>query len=148
MAASLFISCALAWAQTAAQPPLPVMVLRVGSKEIRAEIADDATEREIGLMFRKGLDANAGMLFVLPLTGPAAFWMKNTGILLTIAYLDAAGTIMELHDLEPQNEKVVPSQFPNVTYALEMPRAWFTKTTSGQASGCRDCLKGIPNSNR
>lgn len=144
MAASLFISCALAWAQTAAQPPLPVMVLRVGSKEIRAEIADDATEREIGLMFRKGLDANAGMLFVLPQTGPAAFWMKNTGIPLTIAYLDAAGTIMELHDLEPQNEKVVPSQFPNVTYALEMPRAWFTKNNVWPGERVQGLPKGNP----
>ena len=140
LVAGIFIACASLAAQTVAQPKLPVMELRVGGKQIHAEIADDEAEREVGLMFRKSLAGEEGMLFVMPQTGPVAFWMKNTSLPLTIAYLDTAGTIMELHDLEPHNEKVVPSQFPNITYALEMPRGWFTKNNIWPG----EAVQGLP----
>lgn len=114
-------------AQTQAQPELPVTKLTVGGKTIRAEIADEDHERTAGLMFRKDLAADAGMLFIMPQTGPASFWMRNTELPLTIAYIAPNGAIMDLHDLEPYNEQPVPSRFPQIAYALEMPRGWFTK---------------------
>ena len=114
-------------AQTQAQPELPVTKLSIGGKSIRSEIADEEHERAAGLMFRKELADDAGMLFIMPQTGPVAFWMRNTELPLTIAYIGPNGAIMELHDLEPFNERPVPSTFPHIAYALEMPRGWFTK---------------------
>lgn len=114
-------------AQTAAQPLLPCTELRIGLKKITAEIADEDHERTAGLMFRKSLASDSGMLFVMNQTAPVGFWMKNTEVPLTIAYIDPAGIIKELHDLEPHNQTPVPSRFPNIAYALEMPQGWFTK---------------------
>lgn len=114
-------------AQTQAQPALPITRLAIGGKEINAETADEEHERAAGLMFRKELAADAGMLFIMPNTGPVGFWMRNTELPLTIAYIAPNGAIMELHDLDPYNESPVPSRFPQIAYALEMPRGWFTK---------------------
>jgi uncharacterized membrane protein (UPF0127 family) len=114
-------------AQSGPQPPLPTTELRIGSKKITAEIADEDHERVAGLMFRKSLASDSGMLFVMDRSAPVGFWMKNTEVPLTIAYIDAAGLIKELHDLQPRNEKAVPSRFPNIAYALEMPQGWFSK---------------------
>ncbi|MFM8364715.1 MAG: DUF192 domain-containing protein [Verrucomicrobiota bacterium] len=113
--------------QSGPQDTLPTIELRVGGKKISAEVADEDRERATGLMFRESLGENSGMLFVMPQPGPAGFWMKNTKVPLTIAYLDARGVIMELHDLEPHNESPVPSRFRTIAYALEMSRGWFTK---------------------
>ncbi len=113
--------------QSGPQPILPSTELRVGGIKIQAEVADEEHERAAGLMFRETLGENSGMLFVMPQPGPAGFWMKNTLLPLSIAYIDPRGIIMELHDLEPRNETPVPSRFRNIAYALEMPRGWFTK---------------------
>ena len=127
MAVFLNAACLTSRAQTEAQPELPITKLSIGGKSIRAEIADEEHERAAGLMFRKELADDAGMLFIMPQTGPVAFWMRNTELPLTIAYIGPNGAIMELHDLEPFNERPVPSSFPHIAYALEMPRGWFTK---------------------
>ena len=111
---------------TEAQPKLPTTTLKIGSATVTAEIAADDNSRIMGLMFRKGLDKDHGMLFVMPRVGPVGFWMKNTFIPLSIAFIDAHGRIMEIHDLEPFNEKTVRSQFSNIAYALEMSRGWFS----------------------
>jgi uncharacterized membrane protein (UPF0127 family) len=127
-------------AQSEAQPELPAVTLTIGNKTVRAEVADDDKERTTGLMFRKSLAPDTGMLFVMPQIAPVAFWMRNTEIPLTIAYIDPTGTILETHDLEPRNEKSVPSQFPNIAYALEMPRSWFSKNNIW----CGERVKGLP----
>jgi uncharacterized protein len=125
--ATLLLATLPIQSQSGPQPELPTTELRVGGKKILAEVADDPEERATGLMFRETLGENSGMLFVMPRPGPAGFWMKNTLLPLTIAYIDLRGTILELYDLEPLNETPVPSRFPNIAYALEMPRGWFTK---------------------
>lgn len=114
-------------AQSAPQPPLPALELRIGAKTVRAEIADEEHERAKGLMFREALAADSGMLFVMERIGPVGFWMKNTRVPLTIAYMDRDGTILELHDLKPLDETPVPSRFQNIAYALEMAQGWFSK---------------------
>jgi uncharacterized membrane protein (UPF0127 family) len=114
-------------APSAPQATLPTTTLRIGQNSITAEIADDDAEREAGLMFRESLADDHGMLFVMPSIGPVAFWMKNTKIPLSIAYIEPDGTIAELHDLDPFNEKPIRSTFPRIAYALEMPKGWFTK---------------------
>ena len=144
MAVFLNAACLTSPAQTEAQPELPITKLSIGGKSIRAEIADEEHERAAGLMFRKELAGDAGMLFIMPQTGPVAFWMRNTELPLTIAYMAPNGAIMELHDLEPFNESPVPSRFPQIAYALEMPRGWFTKNNIWPG----ERVAGLPNASR
>lgn len=144
LTAGIFFATPLARSQTEAQPLLPTISLTLGSKNIHAEIADDNQERATGLMFRKSLATDSGMLFVMPQIGPAAFWMRNTEIPLTIAYIDSSGVILELHDLEPHSEKTVPSQFPNIAFALEMTRGWFSKNNVWPG----DRIGGLPPASR
>ncbi|MCK9589592.1 MAG: DUF192 domain-containing protein [Terrimicrobiaceae bacterium] len=126
LVALIFAAPPLFSAETA-QPELPVAALRIGSTSVRAEVADEAPERSSGLMFRKSLGTDSGMLFVMPSIGPASFWMKNTLVPLSIAFLDENGTIMEIHDMQPKSEKIVKSAFSRIAYALEMEQGWFGK---------------------
>lgn len=127
-------------AQDAAQPPLPTTTLSVNGKKITAEVADDNTERATGLMFREKLAPDSGMLFIMPQSSPAVFWMKNTLIPLSVAYVNEAGMILEIHDLKPRDETPVRSGFPSIAYALEMEQGWFTK--NGVLAG--DVMRGLP----
>jgi uncharacterized protein len=76
-------------------------------------------------MFREKLADEEGMLFCLTREGTASFWMANTKIPLSIAYLDRVGKILEIHELKPLDLTRVPSQSDKVYYALEMNRGWF-----------------------
>jgi uncharacterized protein len=128
------------FAQETAQVPLPAVALSVAGRPVTAEVADEAQERRMGLMFRQSLAPDSGMLFVMPKPERAAFWMKNTTLPLSVAYINPAGVIVEIHDLEPLDEKPVPSAFPNIAYALEMEQGWFE--TKGVLAG--DRIKGLP----
>lgn len=131
---------AAAQAQETAQPPLPTIKLTVGGKMITAEVADDAPERTAGLMFREKLAPDSGMLFVMPRPERASFWMKNTILPLSVAYINQYGLILEIHDLEPHNEKPVSSAFETIAFALEMEQGWFGK--KGILPG--DRISGLP----
>ena len=131
-------------AQDAAQPALPALTLHVGSHSVTAEVADDDAKRTCGLMFRESLAADSGMLFVMPSVGPVGFWMKNTKVPLSIAYIDPQGTIVEIHDMEPLSEKIVRSAFPRIAYALEMTIGWFTKNNVWPG----DRISGLPEPSR
>ncbi len=98
--------------------------LRVGGIEIQVEIADDADERQRGLMYRESLDENQGMLFVYPEQRTLGFWMKNTLIPLDIAYIDREGRIVDIQQMEPQTTETHNSAAPAM-YALEMNQGWF-----------------------
>lgn len=95
--------------------------LRIGSYRVTAEIADTEDERRRGLMFREELPANHGMLFVFPDEAPRSFWMRNTEIPLSIAYIDADGRIVSMHEMTPFSEEPVPSRGA-AQYALEVNR--------------------------
>ena len=99
--------------------------LVVGGVNISAEVADDPKERAMGLMGRTSLPKNHGMIFVYPDEKVRSFWMKNTPLRLSIAYISKAGTIVHLAEMAPMSEEPVPSVHPTM-YALEMETGWFT----------------------
>ena len=117
----LSLSAAAALAQ-----PLPVAELRAGMHLIRAEVAADFSTRGRGLMHRKGLAPNAGMLFIFDGPSQQCMWMKNTYIPLSVAFLDEQGTIINIADMQPQSEQTHCSARPAL-YALEMSRGWFAE---------------------
>jgi uncharacterized protein len=136
----LLLLTSAALSQETAQVALPSITLSVAGKAVTAEVADDAQERSMGLMFRDHLAPNTGMLFVMSKPERASFWMKNTIVPLSIAYISPAGVIVEIHDLHPLDEKPVPSAFPNIAYALEMEQGWFSE--NGILAG--DRIQGLP----
>jgi uncharacterized membrane protein (UPF0127 family) len=138
----LALGCAVAAPDglpTAAQPPLPTVTLTVAGRPVLAEVADDDTERTAGMMFRTTMAPGTGMLFVYPEARPRSFWMKNTLLPLSIAYLSETGRVVALADMAPQDTRGVPSGAPAM-YALEVPQGWFS------ALGVRvgDQVTGLP----
>ena len=129
-----------AFALSPPQPELPTLTLSIGDIRIKAEVADDPDEKTMGLMARKELKEGEGMLFVFSGPQPMGFWMKNTLIPLSIAYINAAGIIREIHDMQPLDESGVPSIFRDLVYALEVPQGWFAK--NGILAG--DQVRGLP----
>jgi uncharacterized membrane protein (UPF0127 family) len=93
---------------------------------VLAEIARTGTERETGLMFRESLADGEGMLFVFERDEMLSFWMKNTLIPLSIAYISYNGRILEIHDMKPRDLSPVRSS-RSARYALEVPRGWFER---------------------
>lgn len=114
------------WVPTHANPPLPTIQLWLGPAQITAEMALTEKEEMTGLMFRTNLAENAGMLFVFP-TQRASFWMHNCSLPLSIAYIDPAGVIQEIHPLQPNNTNSVYSATNNIHYALETRQGWFKR---------------------
>ncbi len=108
----------------AAEQQLPGMRLTAGVHVIRAEVANDFENRGRGLMFRESLGPNQGMLFVFEGTAQHCMWMKNTLIPLSVAFIAADGTIVNIADMKPKDETTHCAQRP-VPYALEMDRGWF-----------------------
>jgi uncharacterized protein len=111
-------------------PTLKALTLKVGPSQVLAEIARTETERERGLMFRTSLADGAGMLFVFDKDDRLAFWMKNTKIPLSLAYIASDGTIRQIADLEPGSLASVQAE-RSVRYALEVPRGWFDRAGVG-----------------
>jgi uncharacterized protein len=123
--------------------PKPILAsasITVGPSRVLAEIARTETERERGLMHRSSLAEGKGMLFVFDRDDRLAFWMKNTTLPLSIAYIASDGTIRQLSDLEPLSLATVQSE-RSVRYALEVPRGWFER--AGVRVGDKVDLRGV-----
>jgi hypothetical protein len=133
------LGAAHALAQTEAQPRLQTVQLQAGMHMIRAEVALTPQQRMTGLMFRREMGASEGMLFVSAQPAPQCFYMRNTLLPLTIAFIDDDGTIVDLVDMQPLDESSHCSSRP-LRYALEMNQGWFAKR--GIKPGFR--LKGPP----
>lgn len=103
---------------------LPVVELTIRNAKLKAEIAADANSRTVGLMNRFSLAPDHGMLFVFAQSEPLGFWMKNTFVPLSIAYIDNKGVIVNIMDMKPQDESTHPSAGPAM-FALEMKQGWF-----------------------
>ncbi len=89
------------------------------------EIADTERTREQGLMFRNKLDYNKGMLFVFDKSKIVGFWMKNTYIPLSIAFIDTNYTILQIENMWPMDEKHIYRSYVPIKYALEVNLGWF-----------------------
>ena len=96
------------------------------NKILHIETADSPFKRSVGLMYRKKLDPNSGMLFVFPDSDQRSFWMKDTHIPLSIAYIDENGIITNIEKMNPLETTGVKSSKP-CKYALEVNQGWFAK---------------------
>jgi uncharacterized protein len=100
--------------------------LTIKGKKIRVEVVRTEGEKARGLMFRDKLGADEGMLFVYEEEEFLTFWMKNTPLPLSIAFIDQKGRIVDIQDMEPFSLRTHTSARP-ARYALEMNRNWFQK---------------------
>ena len=114
-------------ADEGAQPKLPTIKIWLGSQEILAEQALTDGQISRGLMFRKEMAENDGMLFVFTEPHRASFWMKNTLLPLTCAYIDGRGAILETRDMKPLDESPIEAVTDQVQYVLEMNQGWFDR---------------------
>jgi uncharacterized protein len=105
---------------------LPTATIVVDSKPVLVEIASTPESRAEGLMNRDELAPNTGMLFIFPDNRPRSFWMKNTRIPLSIAYINSELQIVRIANMTPFSTDRVPSLYP-ARYALEMNQGWFEK---------------------
>ena len=126
-------------APTGPQATLPVTELSAGIHIIQAEVADTEPTRRIGLMHRSSLPDNNGMLFIFDIPDLQCFWMRNTPLPLSIAFIADDGTIINIADMAPQTDDAHCSARP-VRYALEMAQGWFA--THGIQAGNR--IGGLP----
>jgi len=112
---------------------MPTVHLKISGHTLSAEVAYTQKHRTRGLMYRKSMDKNSGMLFVFPETGRHSMWMINTNIPLSIAFLDESGTILNIVDMSPRT-KIKHSAASAAKYALEMNLGWFKvrKIKTGQ----------------
>ena len=109
------------------QPKLPTIKLWVGTNQISAEIASTVDQIRTGMMFRTNMAEMEGMLFVFPMPQQLAFYMRNTLLPLSCAYIDSEGTIVETYPMEPLNETPIPSRSNQIQYVLEMRQGWFER---------------------
>ena len=128
----------MACAQTGPQK-LPAIRLNAGIHNIQAELAQTPDERSTGLMFRTTVGTNEGMLFAFEQPGQQCFWMKNTLLPLSVAFVADDGAIVNIDDMKPQTLDSHCSTKP-VRFVLEMNRGWFAKR--GIKAGAR--LRGAP----
>ena len=135
---ALAFACAQAVAQNEPQA-LPTVRLNAGLYNIQAELAQRPEERQTGLMFRKEMATSAGMLFAFEEATVQCFWMRNTLLPLSIAFLADDGTVVNIADMKPQTTDSHCSAKP-VRFALEMNQGWFAKR--GIKSGAK--VQGPP----
>jgi len=98
---------------------LPTTTMRLGNEQFTLEVADEDKEREVGLMNRRSMPADHGMIFVFPQESRLSFYMKNTLIPLDILYLDGDGDVVSVHQMQPLDLTSIPSRAP-AKYAIEL----------------------------
>lgn len=101
-------------------------VITINKTKIYVDIAESELERAYGLMYRDSLPDSCGMLFVFEYEQELSFWMRNTKIPLSIAYINKSGMIVDIQDMEPLSDKSVASALPAI-YALEVNQGFFKK---------------------
>ena len=121
LAALLLSACALG-----AGAEMPEVTLNFGSHKLTAEVASTDATRSTGLMHRRMMPENRGMLFIFPDVALHGMWMMNTYLPLSVAFIDRDGVIINIADMEPHTKNSHHATRP-AKYALEMNQGWFRK---------------------
>ena len=119
---AFLLAASLAWADTRAR----LATIKVGPHALRVEVVATDEQRALGLMHRKRLGANDGMLFIFDEPAYHSMWMKDTLIPLSVAFVDREGTILNILDMEPETLDPHVSAGPSV-YAIETNKGWFAR---------------------
>lgn len=122
-----------------AQQKLPVIPLTIGVHMIKAEVAANDADRQQGLMFRKSMGRNEGMVFVFDAPTKVCMWMKDTYLPLSVAFLDKDGRIINIEEMQRQTTESHCATKP-ARYALEMNQGWFKR--KNVSSGAQ--VAGLP----
>ena len=115
-----------ATAQPSPQMTLPRTTLSIGIHQLQVQLAQTPEQHATGLMYRTEMPQQEGMLFVFSAPSQQCFWMKNTLIPLTAAFLADDGTVVNLEDMQAQTTQSHCSAKP-VRYVLEVNQGWFAK---------------------
>jgi len=110
-----------------AQPKLSTLKLWLGTQDMVAEIAHTSVQVQTGMMFRKEMGENEGMLFVFPQAYRVSFYMRNTYLPLSCAYIDTDGVILEIRDMKPLDETPIVAATDRVRFVLETRQGWFAR---------------------
>lgn len=114
-------------APTKPQPKLPTLPLFIGTNELSAEIARNYTEISTGMMWRTNMAEMEAMLFVFPSPRQVSFYMRNTLLPLSCAYISPEGVILELHNMKPRDLTSIKASTDQVQYVLEVNQGWFQR---------------------
>lgn len=137
------LAAAAGFAHAAAAADLPTTTLTVGTHKLTAEIARTPEQQMVGLMNRFSLKPDHGMIFVYERPEPLSFWMRNTYIPLSIAFIGADGRILNIEDMRPQTDETHWSKGPAL-YALEMKKGWFAERGIGPGTPVTGLPLGKP----
>jgi uncharacterized membrane protein (UPF0127 family) len=113
--------------------------IKIGDRTVQMQIAALPAEQEKGLMFRKSMGEDEGMLFVFARPQQMGFWMRNCEFPQTIGYFDANGELREMYDMYPHDEKTVSSRSRSIQFCLEMNQGWYAR--NGVKTGAKLDLK-------
>lgn len=132
-----------------AEEKFEVVDAQFGDKQIALEVADTPAKREQGLMYRHAMAPDRGMLFIFDFEQTLRFWMKNTFLPLSIAYLDSNLCVFNIQDMEPISVLVKgePTLYPSpkpARFALEMNKGWFKKNNVGIGAQLKLTGKKLP----
>ncbi len=128
MALLLLTSACARPGSTAAPAPKTIadwFPIRVGSQVVQMQLAITEPEMEHGLMERRELGADQGMLFVYAAPTSMSFWMRNTPLPLDIGFFDPAGRLREIYPMYPYDETPINSASDRLQFALEMNQGWY-----------------------
>jgi uncharacterized membrane protein (UPF0127 family) len=140
---ALLFAATAACAQGGAAPQMPLIELRIGKHALVAEVAHTEPDRMQGLMHRRMLPENRGMLFVFTQVARHGMWMMNTHIPLSVAFIDETGVIVNIEDMQPHTRDPHSAKLP-VRYALEMNQGWFRKRSIGPGAKIEGLDKAPP----
>jgi len=129
---------------TNAQPRLTTIKLWLGAQELTAELALTLPQVMTGMMFRKQMAENEGMLFVFARPHRASFFMRNTLLPLSCAYIDREGVILEIHDMKPLDESPIEAASENIQYVLEVKQGWFQRNNVATGAVMRTESGSLP----
>ncbi len=123
------------------KPATAFFEIAVGEKTVRMQLAVKPKEMERGLMERRDLGADDGMIFVYPGAQQMSFWMRNTPTPLDIGFFTADGVLREVYPMQPYDETSVQSVRGDLKFALEVNQGWFVK--NGVKPGAKLDLKAL-----